>query len=234
MAGLQTPPSSEAVKEVQDELLYLPSHFSESDREELGLSELGEEELELRRVQVVECIMQLRRSAKKHSSVRAQKRKDLPGQHTGTRAAGVRIALEFNQECLLRIYNVGREALVQLSKDTQDGISFPHLTSADLFRKPTTHKRQLGDSRRPDGMLWRVGARADVGSTSNEGQEMEEGEGGGGGGGEDGAGGGEGNGDGWADGKLWSPIIGLSIAEVEEWDREGKHSHSYEFKLTSH
>lgn len=221
MASAQNslPSTSSAVAD--DEEPHLPSYFSRSERAEMSLSELAEEELALRRVQIVECIMQLRRSAKKLSYSRAQKKKHLPGQGTGTRATVIRNAIEFNQECLLLIYGVARHALIHLSEDNQVGEAFPPLTAADLYRKSTSHKRQLGDSRRSDGKLWVVGARVSMISDSGSHHGEDDAEGGGGGAG-------EASGD--SDGKLWSPMIGLSIAEVEEWDREGErslHKHSH-------
>lgn len=211
------------------------------------LEELAEEELELRRVQVVECIMQLRRSAKRLSSARAQKKKDGRGQYEGSRSTTLRHSLEFNQECLLLIYNLGRQALISLSPDKHVAEAFPPLCAADLFRKTTTEKRQLGDSRRADGELWKVGARASLSSESQDpspsssqphsldpltqtphqpsavsehpptsgtrtarGDSSE-------GGGEQGEKERE-----REDGRLWSPVLGLSVKEVEEWDLEGK------------
>lgn len=243
MASAYSSIVSECSVPIENEVLYFPSHFSITERIDLCLLDLEKEELELRQAQVVECIMQLRCSAKKLSSARAQKKKDGRGQFEGGRSTTIRQSLEFNQECLLLIYNMGRQALVSLSDDSHIGEAFPHLSSDDLYRKPTTDKRQQGDSRRSDGKLWGVGARASVGSASSApastspvivpttSDQTEDalvrsfdrslGEQSTGQLGEDGS---EGNGDARKDGKLWSPVIGLSIAEAEEWDREGERS----------
>lgn len=246
MSTVQAYILSETSAAIEDEEVYLPSFFSPSERAEMSLLELEKEELELRRAQIVECIMQLRRSAKKLSSARAQKKKDGRGQYEGSRSATQRHILEFNQECLLLIYNTGRKAFISLSDDEHIGEAFPALSTEDLFRKSTTEKRQLGDSRRSDGRLWGVGARATLDSatsvppsdhlsaspstptapaqtqhTTSESSNFEEDPPG------DRAGE---NGrrretadEERIDGKLWSPVLGLSIAEVEEWDHEGKH-----------
>lgn len=227
MPSLRAPVSeSEGEGDIQDEELYLPSHYSRSERAKMQLSQLSSEELELRQIQVVECIMQLRHTTKKLSIARAEQKKDLPGQYTGTRATGIRNAIEFNQECLLLIYNAGRQAMVTLSDDESIGEAYPSLTLADCYRKATTHKREKGDSRRIDGKLWKTGARAETGTDPAPGPE-EEGEGEEADDGNDGTEkekGGEADGSdgGSRGGKLWSPKIGLTVDEVEEWDREGK------------
>lgn len=228
---------------LEDEILHLPSHFSDQDRKEFGLEELAREELALRRAQVVDCVLQLRRTAKKLSAAQGQKKKDTRGQNKSGRAHALRSNFEFHQDCLLRIYNTGRRSLISLSAEKLAvEESFPRLTAHDLFRKPTTESRQLGDSRRPDGMLWGLGARVDTHPESlsllqppnNSPQQINA------------SARGQsshfpssssapdknemaaGRTDASSDeiGKLWNPIIGLSAEEVEEWEREGMSRYS--------
>lgn len=156
-----TAPDTRESSKVEYEKLYLPSSFSIEDRKLMSLEELGAEEFELREGQVIECILQLRRLEKRLSALRDVKRKDRPGQATGTRSTNLRNSLEASQSTLLLIYNLGREALSSLAMDPSAQASveakYPPLSKSDLFRKPTSHKRQLGDSNRLDGRVWVAG-----------------------------------------------------------------------------
>lgn len=145
---------------IEEERIHLPSSFLAEERESMLLNDLAEEEIELRKAQVVECILQLRRSAKRLSAIRGLKKKDDRGQKEGGRATSQRHSIEFTQECLLAIYSIGRHALVALDAGrTSFEKQFPILTSDDLSRKATTHKRQMGDSHRAEGALWGVNPR---------------------------------------------------------------------------
>lgn len=225
---------------VEYEALHLPSSFSVEDRKLMLLEELGAEEFQLREGQVIECILQLRRLEKRLSALRDVKRKDRPGQATGTRSTNLRNSLEANQHTLLHIYNSGRQALSSLATNpsSQVGVEakYPPLSMLDLFRKPTSHKRQLGDSKRLDGRVWVAGASnreevpplnhplsapyipsrsaPDIHSLNSAAPKhsvipMDEVQGG------DVA---------QTDaGKLWGPKLGLTDTEAEQWDLEGKH-----------
>ena len=106
----------------------------------------------------------------------------------------------------------------------------PVLTQADLYRKSTVDKRQLGDTRRLDGKLWEhqftVGGPAQEPSSGSrpyqspvlDGSPLWK---------VDSHDPGETSDNRDADrpvvgeGKLWNPVIGLSESECDEWEREG-------------
>lgn len=141
------------------ELLFLPSHFSPSERADLSLSALASEEAELREAQVLECILQLRRVTKSLYSLQALKKKETQSQAVGTRSNVHRKSMEHNQHSLLKIYGKGREALASLSPlDSKLQTRFPPLSMSDLLRKPTVEKREVGDSHRGEGHLWSMAA----------------------------------------------------------------------------
>lgn len=143
--------------EIEEDRLHLPSCFSADERQLMSLLDLAEEEKELRKAQVIECILQLRRSAKRLSAVRGLKKKDDRGQRAAGRVTSQRHSIEFSQECLLAIYSVGRLALISLDNEQSSfEKQFPTLTADDLFRKSTVQKRQMGDSHRAEGALWGV------------------------------------------------------------------------------
>ncbi|EEB96373.1 hypothetical protein MPER_04504 [Moniliophthora perniciosa FA553] len=61
-------------------------------------------------------------------------------------------------------YNQARESLIKLGVidgNDKDG-TYPHMKPGDTHRLPVNLKRKIGDSRRTDGMLWRLGAASEV------------------------------------------------------------------------
>lgn len=181
----------------------------------------------MRKNQVVECILQLRRSAKRLSALRGLKKKNTRGQHPSSRSTNQRQTIVITQECLLRIYSSGRKALISLSED-KDRVAtqFPTLVAADLIRKSTTEKRQMGDSHRTEGTIWGINpnGRPDLPpsnllsypkrsgthtaspldsdancSSTNMDLDIES----------------------TPPSKLWDPIIGLSESEIDQWELEG-------------
>lgn len=230
---------SPSESEIEDERLYLPCYFSSDERLSMHLIELAKEEKEIRTSQVVECILQLRRSAKRLSAMRDLKKKNESGQKPGTRATAQRHSIEFGQNCLLAIYGISRQALISLD-DVNGSLAkqFPSLTVEDLSRKPTTHTRQMGDSHRAEGSLWGINprgayippspsllahpsvSRQRLDSTVDRPDILPS------------------QNDSRASivqgqtrtigevGKLWSPTIGLTSKEVELWELEGTYIYS--------
>ena len=156
MPSLQNVMIGQSPVEVEDEFLYLPSHFTCEQRDELGLVNLAIEELELREGQACDTILQLRRSVKALSAVRGRSKKNDEGQQQHTRSRGKIVTMEFMRDYLLSTYNLCRDAILNLggpaSKDLEAHI--PKLGIDDLSRKPTIEKRQKGDSRRAEGNIW--------------------------------------------------------------------------------
>ena len=100
---------------------------------------------------------------------------------------------------------------------------YPSLSLSDLYRKSTEDKRKLGDTHRPDGVLWVIGGLNQVHSTSAamlalpgfvtdaSQQQQEDAE--------------DEDVDAEYHGvdltKLWNPVIGLTDVELGEWEHEG-------------
>jgi hypothetical protein len=212
--------------ELEDENLLLPSHFSDHDRAKLSLEELAEEEAKAREGQTHNCILQLRRVMKTISAMHKLKKKNSHGQRQCIRDRKQLDSLELTRDQILAIYSASRCALVSLRADDKDlAEQYPPLALADLYRKSTLEKRQRGDTHRADGGLWvatasqhltiptstlplalpstasssshtsEAGIRDLEHSDDNQTVEL---------------------------GKLWSPVIGLSHTELEDWEHEGK------------
>jgi hypothetical protein len=130
------------------EKLFLPSHFSAEDREQLKLTQLAVEEAKLREGQAVECIMQLRRVTKTISIMRRQKKKHDKGQRESSRSQSKIKNIECIRDRFLSIYGTCRTAMKNLGMLYNGELEerFPDLSVQDLFRKSTVNKRQLGDT----------------------------------------------------------------------------------------
>jgi hypothetical protein len=145
----------------EKEELYLPSHFSEMERSDLGLCELAQEEVLLREGQAYESIIRLRSTVKALSWYARVRKGNDRGQRQATRGRARIAAAELLRDSHLLTYNHARSALESLTHLGPEG-RFPPLTKDDCFRKSTVDKRQVGDTYRPDGRLWRVGVGGNI------------------------------------------------------------------------
>jgi hypothetical protein len=145
---------------LESESLFLPSHFSPSERVEYGLGHLAEEETQLREGHAWQCILQLRLAVKTISIMQGLRKKNVRGQKQNTRARDKVHSTEFTRDHIFAMFHASRNALYSLGAldDRAAAERFPNLTVQDLVRKPTHLKRQVGDSRRPDGNVWVIGA----------------------------------------------------------------------------
>ena len=200
--------SSVALSPVIDSIDH--SHGSGSTEETLlGISpefaRLAEEEAQLRETQLFECILQLRSVGKNLSILQSIRRKEARGQQQNTRSRAHIEAMDLICDQILGIYNASREKLLVLKGGNGGVEKYSPLSKDDLSRKSTVKKRQLGDSRRPDGKLWYTGkSKGELLDSINASAAVAEEE------------------ELTVDvSKLWSPLIGLSNAEIERWEREG-------------
>ncbi|KAJ3511561.1 hypothetical protein NMY22_g15609 [Coprinellus aureogranulatus] len=135
----------------EHELLYLPSDFSLSDRKKGKLEVMAEYELKLRRGFAYDGIRKLREISKVLSMNQGEK-KDARGQKGNTRAQS---AVDATLDSLLLAideYNTNRTSMIKLGLNASE---LPPMRQEDTYRKPTDVKRQVGDSRRVDGALYR-------------------------------------------------------------------------------
>jgi hypothetical protein len=140
---------------VEDEVLFLPSYFSETDRTNLGLLELAEDETKLREGQAVSAILGLRFLVKSITVLQDKRKAGDTGQLLNTRSRSRIHTVEGIRDRLLSIYNTSRNALVGLDRQSFSD-RFPNLTLDDLERHSTMKKRQLNDTLRQDGAIWGI------------------------------------------------------------------------------
>ncbi|KAJ6552856.1 hypothetical protein B0H19DRAFT_1072355 [Mycena capillaripes] len=145
---------------IEAELLYLPSEFSEAERREMNLVQLAIEEARWREGQAFDTLRALQNVVKALGALQRRKFKNDRQQKQNTRA------MEHMDEGIKRrnhhmeAFNAARLAIITLTGSS----NFPVLTEADLFMKSVQQKRQVGDSNRTDGLLFRAKALATVGS----------------------------------------------------------------------
>jgi hypothetical protein len=145
--------------EVEDEPLYLPSQLTHEQRLAFRLERVAALEAELRDGQALDSILQLRRLEKVLSAKQGLRKKNDRGQHQNTRARGKIQRTTFVRDAVLIAYSNCRLALESLLQGDEAQLSafrkrYPSLSKADLHRKSTVDKRQLGDSYRSEGALW--------------------------------------------------------------------------------
>jgi hypothetical protein len=148
---------------VENETLFLPSHFSDVERENLGLLELARDEARLREGQSRGCIMSLRFIVKTVTMLQHERKANNTGIRPNTSACSKIHTVELLHNQLLLIYNSSCQALITLNNQKADE-RYPPLTLADLVRKPTGDKWQLNDTHRSEGAIWLLGTYDSAGS----------------------------------------------------------------------
>lgn len=139
---------------IEDERLYLPSDLTEAERRQMKLEELGTEEIRWREGQAFDSLRALQNVVKALSALRNRKFKNDRQQKQNTRAGDHIDDTIGRRNQRMQAYNVARMAIISL-KGSSD---LPPMTEADLFMKSVQQKRHVGDSGRPDGLLWRATA----------------------------------------------------------------------------
>ncbi|KAJ6474802.1 hypothetical protein C8R45DRAFT_935329 [Mycena sanguinolenta] len=142
---------------IEDEKLFLPSDLTEMERGKMDLVALGLEESRWREGQAFDVLQALQHIVKSIGALRNRKIKQERQQKQNSRAGDQIAEALKRQNHHIESYNSARLALISLNGSTK----FPPLTEADLFMKSVQQKRQVGDSKRTDGLLWRAKALAD-------------------------------------------------------------------------
>jgi hypothetical protein len=137
----------------EDTNLFFPSGYPAKNRNYFGMKELVHQERILRTAQLNDLIVMVRSLASLLSAMRARKRKHFRGQKQNTSALNAIFTQEDSLNLKISEYTCSRKSLLLLGLG-DDANSFPPLSRKDCYRKPTELKRQVGDSRRPDGNLW--------------------------------------------------------------------------------
>ncbi|KAK1221339.1 hypothetical protein PQX77_015860 [Marasmius sp. AFHP31] len=119
--------------------------------------QLAEQEASLRKSHAYDTVNALHSTCQKLEALVAYKKQNVTTDTMRTRMGksidGV-IDIRTRQ---LAIYNHNRHMLLELKAIDEDDLQLPPLSIADTGRKDINHKRRIGDSKRREGALWRVG-----------------------------------------------------------------------------
>ncbi|KAF8955769.1 hypothetical protein BDZ97DRAFT_1709000 [Flammula alnicola] len=137
----------------EDEVLYLPSNFTESQRLALELVHLGEYERRLHEGSAYDALRNVRTAVKTIVALQAEKKAQAYGQTRHTRSSEQIRDMEARRDLAMEDYSATRLSMISLGLP-ENSPQFPPLTITDTFRKPTNIKRAVGDSRRTDGPMW--------------------------------------------------------------------------------
>ncbi len=147
----------------EQEVLSLPSDFSENDRLTLGLVEMAEDQRKLAEGAANDAILRVQKLAKVLSNARLAKKADGSGQAYQTRATATETEIAFKLDLAIKDYNDLRELLMKLGLTDDDSVYRP-LSLTDTYRKPTATNRNLGDTYRNDGPLWAANSGVTAGA----------------------------------------------------------------------
>ncbi|KAF8059497.1 hypothetical protein FPV67DRAFT_1518038 [Lyophyllum atratum] len=139
------------------EKLYLPSHFSLKDRLRLGLVELADTERQLREGTIFDSLRDIQSVVKALGVLYGRKPKEAYGQALNTRANMKIFQTQAELDLLISHYNASRDAYLTLDATGSKANIFKPLTVHDTYRKSTYQKRKIGDSRKFDGLAYRIG-----------------------------------------------------------------------------
>jgi hypothetical protein len=142
--------------DVELENLFLPSCLDTHARLQAEVTDLGIEEGKLREGAVFDALHMTQTAVKTISTLQGNKAKNSRGQAQNTRSVKTIGDVEACRNLHIDSYNAHRMAMISLGIINADDPKspFPPLQLKDTFMKSTTQRRQLGDSRRTDGILW--------------------------------------------------------------------------------
>ena len=149
------------VNSPEEEVLYVPSDFTEAERIKYDLVKLGEHERHFLEGTAFDYISKVKTISKTFFASHANKKAQGYSQLTHTRSITEIEDIEEHQSAAIIDYSVTRNAMIALGMSQHDP-SFPPLSKEDTYRKPTHLKRVIGDSRRNDGALWSAGITGGV------------------------------------------------------------------------
>ncbi|PPQ76396.1 LOW QUALITY PROTEIN: hypothetical protein CVT26_015366 [Gymnopilus dilepis] len=139
----------------ENEVLLLPSDFSESHRRYLGLEDGQRVERELREGRARDHLEDVRTAIQTYNHHIALKAKEVRSQRHITRAQNIIKGLQEDIRKPAHQYNKTRDALLKLGLSPADPV-LRQLKDNELWAKNTALPARLGDSRTEDPWYWNV------------------------------------------------------------------------------
>jgi hypothetical protein len=152
---------------IQDEKLFLPSDLTAVERRDLDVIALGVEESRWREGEAFDSLRAIQNLVKTLTALGDRKRKQDRKQKQNTRAGEQISEITRRRDLRIDSYEASRQAMISLEYVAGES-KFPRLTAQDLVMKSVRQKRQVGDSQRTDGRLFRApGIMQPSGSTAS-------------------------------------------------------------------
>jgi len=150
---------SQAVKEPEDQVLFLPSDFpNDETRDRLGIDRLGLMEMKLREGEAHDALRELRAIVKYINGLTYKKLTSIRNAGPNTRAKEMIDNAKKRRTASIEKYRASRTAMIELgSTKTGDDAEFPALAEADATMAHTERPHALGDGSRAMAMIWRAG-----------------------------------------------------------------------------
>ncbi|KAJ7213665.1 hypothetical protein C8J57DRAFT_1029924, partial [Mycena rebaudengoi] len=161
--------AAQAGCDVEEEVLYLPSDFTEDDRAHLGLQILASDEGKLQEGAIFDWLKKVQLAAQTLQTLDDRGRKQGGGKKN-TKTAQQKVDVKDRRNKHIEGYMSVRQALIALNMAS--GIEdFPPLTAEDTRMKSRQLGRQLGDLQREEGLVWTMAgigvSRAAIGDSSS-------------------------------------------------------------------
>lgn len=158
----------------EHEILFLPSDFTIQEHTKYKLEYLAQEEMCLREGEAHDALHALR-SQIKYSIALLQhknaKRNAIHGQDLNTRAGKLVQESNRKKRSHMQKYSASRAKMIALGLPT-DNEQFPELKDGDTYMKDPSKPHKLGDGKKIEGWIWRVGITGDM--TEEEREEYSE------------------------------------------------------------
>jgi hypothetical protein len=138
---------------------YFSSDLSDDECKKTRLNTLFKREVSLREAVLCDLIQTIRCAVICVDLSRLGKQDNARGQDANTCANNAIRELEAHRDKQMTVYNAMRQKLVDLAPEFAGDV-FPIANSTTIYRKSTTTARQVSDSHRKDGDIW----RADIGA----------------------------------------------------------------------
>lgn len=148
------------------ENLLLPSSFDVSDHQQLGLTELGKIEYQLRLGQAYDALEEVRTKIKIFNTNRDFKNKSIFGQGPNTRARQYLRTLSEDKVHAADKYRRAWRALLMLGLPKNHQPLRP-LHDSELWGKDTSRPSQLGDTKLEEPWFWSVGIPSGLSDTEH-------------------------------------------------------------------
>ena len=146
--------AAQKVCEVEDKVLFLPSDFTEDDRQKYGIHLLAAEEMKLQEGQAHDALRDLWAAIKYGWTLNQHWRDHVCKQGPVTQAKAIIYDVRLKQTAQEEKYCATRQAMLNLGR-TDD--IFPALQPEDTYTKDTMVPHTLGDGSTTEGWIWRVG-----------------------------------------------------------------------------